>query len=333
VARLPRGSGTRMSAPVTSAERLGRLGFGAASIGNLYRAVTDEQADAALAAAWDGGIRYFDTAPHYGLGLSERRLGAFLRARPRDEYVISTKVGRMLDPNPDFAGGDDLAHGFAVPDTSVRRFDPSEAAVRRSIEDSLERLGLDHVDIAYLHDPDEYDLDRGLAEGLPALAKLRDEGVVGTIGIGTNSADAATRAVREGNLDLVMIAGRYTLLEQPALEELLPLCEERGVGVVAVAVYNSGLLATDTPSASDHYNYGDVPNELLEHARHLAAVCAAAGVSLPAAAVQYPLRHPAVRAIVVGSARESDVRENIARLHVPIPDRIWDELRAEGLIP
>jgi D-threo-aldose 1-dehydrogenase len=333
VARLPRRSGTRMSSPVTSAERLGPLGFGAASIGNLYREVTDEQADAALAAAWDGGIRSFDTAPHYGLGLSEHRLGAFLRTRPRDEYVISTKVGRVLVPNPDFAGGDDLAHGFAVPDATVRRFDPSEAGVRRSIEDSLERLGLDRIDIAYLHDPDAYDLDLGLEEGLPALAKLRDEGVVGAIGIGTNSADAATRAVREGDLDLVMIAGRYTLLEQPALGELLPLCEERGVGVVAVAVYNSGLLATETPSPSGHYNYGAVPTELLERARRLAAVCAAAGVSLPAAALQYPLRHPAVRAIVVGSARESDVRENIARLHVPIPDRLWDELRSEGLIP
>ena len=323
-----------MSSAVTSAERLGPLGFGAASIGNLYRVVTDEQADAALAAAWDGGIRSFDTAPHYGLGLSERRLGAFLRSRPREEYVISTKVGRVLDPNPDFTGGDDLASGgFAVPNTTVRRFDPSESGVRRSIDESLERLGLDRIDIAYLHDPDVYDLDRGLDEGLPALAKLRDEGVVAAIGIGTNSTDAAVQAVRRGGLDLVMIAGRYTLLEQPAIDELLPLCEERGVGIVAAAVYNSGLLASDTPSATARYNYGAVPAEQLERARRLAAVCAEAGVSLPAAALQYPLRHPAVRAIVVGSARESDVRENVARLDEQIPDRLWDELRAEGLIP
>ena len=188
-----------MSAPVASAQRLGSLGFGAASIGNLFRPVSDEHADAALAAAWGGGIRSFDTAPHYGLGLSERRLGAFLRARPRDEFVISTKVGRVLDPNPDFADGDDMQSGFAVPDRAVRRFDPSEAGIRRSLEESLARLGLDRIDIAYLHDPDVYDLDRGLAEGLPALAKLRDEGVVGAIGIGTNSADAAARAVREGD--------------------------------------------------------------------------------------------------------------------------------------
>jgi D-threo-aldose 1-dehydrogenase len=320
-----------MSAPVTSAERLGPLGFGAASIGNLYRRVSDEQADAALAAAWDGGIRYFDTAPHYGLGLSERRLGAFLASRPRDEYVVSTKVGRVLDPNPDFAGGEDDAHGFAVPDSSVRRFDPSEAGVRRSIEDSVDRLGLDRIDIAYLHDPDAYDLDRGLAEGLPALEKLRDEGVVGAIGIGTNNADAAARAVREGDLDLVMIAGRYTLLEQPALEELLPLCEERGVGVVAAAVFNSGLLATAQPGATPRYNYGAVPAEVLERARQLAEACSAEGVELPTAAIQYPLQHPAVRAVVVGSARPADIAENIARVHAVLPAGFWERLMGSAL--
>lgn len=322
-----------MSADVTSSERLGPIGYGAASIGNLYREVSDAEADAALAAAWDGGIRYFDTAPHYGLGLSERRLGAFLRSRPDDEYVLSTKVGRVLDPNPEFAGGDDLAHDFAVPDQTVRRFDPSEAGVRRSIDASLERLGLDRIDIAFLHDPDAYDLDRGLREGLPALVKLRDEGVVGAIGIGTNSADAAALAVREADLDLVMIAGRYTLIEQPALDELLPLCEERGVGVVAAAVFNSGLLATDTPDRTARYNYGGVPPEVLAHAERLAAACRAAGVALPEAALQYPLQHPAVRSVVVGSARADDIRQNIDRVHATVPDGFWSALRAEGLIP
>ena len=322
-----------MNAGVTTAGRLGPLGYGAASIGNLYREVSDEQSDAALEAAWQGGIRYFDTAPHYGLGLSERRLGSFLRSRPREEYVISTKVGRVLEPNPNFTGGDDLAADFAVPDTTVRRFDPSESGVRRSIEESLERLGLDRIDIAYLHDPDVYDLDRGVAEGLPALAKLRDEGVVGAIGIGTNSADAAARAVREGDLDLVMIAGRYTLLEQPALDELLPLCEERGVGVVVAAVFNSGLLATDTPDERARYNYGPVPDEVLSHARRLADACRAAGVSLPEAAMQYPLQHPAVRSVVAGSARADDIRQNIARVHASVPAGFWDGLRSAGLIP
>ena len=318
---------------VTSTERLGPLGFGAAPIGNLYRPVSDEDASAALEAAWEGGIRYYDTAPHYGLGLSERRLGAFLRGRRRDEVVVSTKVGRVLEPNPDFAGGDDLADAYAVPNDLVRRFDPSEAGIRRSVEDSLERLGLDRIDIAYLHDPDVYDLDQGLAEGLPALARLRDEGVVGAIGIGTNDADAAARAVREGDLDLVMIAGRYTLLEQPALDDLLPLCEARGVGVVAAAPYNSGLLATDAPADGARYDYAEAPGDVLERARRLAEACRARGVSLPVAALRFPLRHPAVRTVVVGSARASSVRENAARLAVEVPEGFWTELHDEGLIP
>ncbi|WP_243695221.1 aldo/keto reductase [Agromyces protaetiae] len=313
--------------------RLGPLGFGAAPIGNLYREVTDAEARAALETAWAGGIRYFDTAPHYGLGLSERRLGAFLRERPRDEFVVSTKVGRILEPNPDFAGGDDLDHGFAVPNDLVRRFDPSETGVRKSLEDSLERLGLDRVDVLYLHDPDAYDLDRGLAEALPALAKLRDEGLVAAIGIGVNDAAVAARAVREGDLDLVMIAGRYTLLEQPALDDLLPLCVERGVGVVAAAPFNSGLLARDTPPADATYNYGDVPADVLARARELADICRAEGVSLPVAAVQYPLRHPAVRSVVAGTARADAVRENVDRLHTPIPDGFWERLEAQGVIP
>ncbi|MEF3404245.1 aldo/keto reductase [Agromyces sp. CCNWLW203] len=322
-----------MTGDVTSAERLGPLGYGAASVGNLHRAVSDEGAFAALDAAWDSGIRYFDTAPHYGLGLSERRLGVFLATKPRDEFVISTKVGRLLDPNPDFAGGDDMAFDFAVPNETVRRFDPSEAGVRRSIEESLERLGLDRIDIAFLHDPDAYDLDRGLAEGLPALARLREEGVVDAIGIGTNDADAAARAVAEGELDLVMIAGRYTLLEQPALAELLPLCEQRGVGVIAAAVYNSGLLSSATPGANGRYNYGAVPPEVLARATRLAEVCRDEGVDLPVAAMQYPLRHAAVRSVVAGSARPADITENAARVRAAIPEALWTRLRDEELIP
>jgi len=321
------------SGEVTSAARLGPVGLGTAPLGNLYRQVTDAAAHGALEAAWAGGIRYYDTAPHYGLGLSEQRLGAFLRGRPRDEFVLSTKVGRVLEPNPAFTDGDDLADGFAVPNDLVRRYDPSESGVRRSIEDSLERLGLDRIDIAYLHDPDVYDLDRGIAEGLPALSRLRDEGVVGAIGIGTNDADAAARAVRESDLDLVMIAGRYTLLEQPALADLLPLCESRGVGVVAAAPYNSGLLATEEPGEGAHYDYGDVPDDVLRRARELAAACRRHGVSLPVAAIQYPLRHPAVRSVVVGSARPEAVRENLERARATVPEQVWAELRDEGLIP
>lgn len=321
-----------MSLPPRIAELLGPYVFGAAPIGNLGRAVSDEAAQEALAAAWAGGVRSFDTAPHYGLGLSERRLGAFLRDRPRGEFVISTKAGRVLEPNPVYAGGDDLAHGFAVPDDHVRRFDPSEAGIRRSLEQSLERLGLDRVDVLFLHDPDVYDLDRGLAEGLPALARLRDEGVVDAIGVGVNDAAAAARAVREGDLDVVMIAGRYTLLEQPAAEELLPIAEERGVAIVAAAPYNSGLLATDRPAAGASYDYASVPPAVLERARGLAEACREAGWSLPAAAVQFPLRHPAVRAVAVGTARAEAVRENLARLSEPAPEGFWERLAELGLI-
>jgi D-threo-aldose 1-dehydrogenase len=322
-----------MSLPARVSELLGPYGFGAAPIGNLNRPVTDEAARGALEAAWEGGVTYYDTAPHYGLGLSERRLGAFLRDLPRDGFVISTKVGRVLEPNPGYAGGDDLAHGFAVPDDQVRRFDPSEAGIRLSLEHSLERLGLDRVDVLFLHDPDVYDLDRGLAEGLPALARLRDEGLVGAIGVGVNDAAVAARAVREGDLDVVMIAGRYTLLEQPAADELLPLAEERGVAIVAAAPYNSGLLATEHPAAVASYNYASVPPAVLERARALADACREAGWSLPAAAMQFPLRHPAVRAVAVGTARAEAVRENLARLAAPAPEGFWERLAEEGLIP
>lgn len=314
------------------ADQIGQLGFGAASVGNLYRKVSDHDAYGTLNAVWNGDIRYFDTAPHYGLGLSERRLGAFLQNKPRDEFVVSTKVGRLLKPNPDYQGGRDLLNGFDVPDDLVRLFDPSADGIRRSLDASLERLGLDKVDILYLHDPDVYDLDRGLREGLPALTQLRDEGTVRAVGVGVNSVEAAVRAVREGDLDVVMLAGRFTLLEQPALAEFLPLCLERGVRVVAAAVFNSGLLATNDPTSIRRYNYSTAPESVVHRAEQIATVCAQFGVQLPEAAIQFPLRHPAVNTVVMAAARADYVHENIRRFHATVPEAMWATLEREGLL-
>lgn len=310
----------------------GRLGFGGAPLGNLYREVSDEDAHAVLEEAWAGGIRDFDTAPHYGLGLGERRLGAFLREQPRDSYRLSTKAGRLIVPNTGRRHGTDEAGGFLVPDDHVRHWDPGPDGIRRSLEDSLKRLGVDRVDTLFLHDPDVYGLDEGLRQGLPALARLREAGLVDEIGIGVNSVAAAVRAVREGDLDVVMIAGRYTLLEQPAAAQLLPLCQERGVRVLAVAVFNSGLLAADDP-ATAHYDYGPVPPELAARTVRLRETCARFGVPLPAAALQYPLRHPAVDQVVVGTASPAEMRANLRHMRTQIPDGLWETLREERLIP
>ncbi|MDQ4504098.1 aldo/keto reductase [Sinomonas sp. ASV322] len=315
-----------------SALDFGRLGFGAAGIGNLYRAVDDDAAAATVEAAWKGGVRYFDTAPHYGLGLSERRLGASLRGRPRGEFLVSTKVGRLLDPaaHPDDARDDE---GFDVPADFRRVWDPSESGIRRSLEDSLARLGLDAVDVLYLHDPDVYDLEAGITQALPAMERLRDEGLVRAIGVGANSSKALAECVSRADLDLVMLAGRYTLLEQPALHDLLPLCVERRVGVVNVGVYNSGLLSRPTVSARANYNYAPAPAEILERARRLAMACAEFGVELPTAALHFGLRHPAVRTVVVGASNPAQIEQNVARMEEPVPDELWEELRRRGLIP
>lgn len=303
---------------------LGKLGFGGAGIGNLYQAIPDGEALATVLAAWDAGIRYFDTAPHYGLGLSEQRLGAVLRDKPRNEFIISTKVGRLLEPNS--SGGQD-PEGFDVPATTRRVWDFSEAGIRRSIEDSLERLGLDHVDIAYLHDADVHDLQAGISQGLPALEKLRDEGVVRAIGVGLNSAEAALECVEAADLDLVMLAGRYTLLEQPSVP-LLERCVERRTGVVNVGAYNSGLLARPEVPDDAHYNYNQAAPTVLARARRLAAVCRDFGVDLPTAALQFPLRHPAVVNVTVGATSPEQVVTNAARMGAPVPEELWAALEA-----
>lgn len=320
----------------TGRPELGRLGFGAAGIGNLYKAMPDEQAAGVVHAAWDAGVRYFDTAPHYGLGLSERRLGAVLSTKPRDQFVISTKVGRLLVPNPAAlpGGADEGARdneGFDVPATSRREWDFSEAGIRRSIEESLERLGLDRVDIAYLHDPDVYDLQAGIRQGLPALEKLRAEGLIRAIGVGTNSAQAALDCVEAADLDLVMLAGRYTLLEQPEVP-LLDRCRQRGTGIVNVGVYNSGLLARAEVRDDAHYNYEQAPQELIDRARDLASLCHDFGVELPTAALQFSLHDLAVANVTVGASSAGQMTSNAQRMAEDVPEGLWQALRDRGLL-
>ncbi|MFJ1749461.1 aldo/keto reductase [Streptomyces sp. NPDC088116] len=306
------------------------LSFGAAGIGNLYTPVSSEQALAAVDAAWDAGIRYFDTAPHYGLGLSERRLGEALRDRARDSYTLSTKVGRRLEAvSGTGPTGDDLAHGFAVPATHRRVWDFSADGVRRSIEDSLGRLGLDRVDIVYLHDPDDHE-DEAFQQACPALERLRAEGVVGAIGAGMNQTAMLTRFLRDTDVDVVLCAGRLTLLDQSALTELLPEAGARGRSVIVGGVFNSGLLADPRPGAT--YDYTAAPPALLDRALRMDAVTRRYGLPLRAAALHYPLRHPAVAGVLVGTRSAAEVRDVAELLARTVPEDLWAELRAEGLL-
>lgn len=312
-------------------EGLTEIGFGAAQLGNLFRETDDATSQAAVDTAWDAGIRYFDTAPHYGLGLSERRLGHALRARPRTEYVLSTKVGRLLEPDPSGPGRQD-DEGFVVPATLRRRWDFSRDGILRSLEGSLERLGLDRVDVVYLHDPDEH-WDAASTTGVDTLVELRDQGVVGAIGAGMNQAAMLTEFVRRTDVDVVMVAGRLTLVDQTALQELLPLALERGVSVVAAAAYNSGLLSSAVVPDDAVFDYGPAPASVVQRARAIARVCDRHGVTLPDAAVQYALRHPAVASVVLGCRTPDHVRSTVSRSATEIPEEMWRELDDEGLVP
>jgi D-threo-aldose 1-dehydrogenase len=311
----------------TSGVPVSALAFGGAVIGNLFTEVTDEEAHEAVTAAWERGVRYFDTAPHYGLGLSERRLGQALKDRPRAEFTISTKVGRRLEPAT--GGGDDLANAFAVPATLRRVWDFSADGVRRTLDASLERLGLDHVDVVYLHDPDDH-AEQAFREGYPALEKLRSEGVVGAIGAGMNQTGMLTRFVRETDVDVVLCAGRYTLLDQSALSELLPAAVERGVSVVVGGAFNSGLLADPRPDAT--YNYAQAPGDLLDRALRMREVAERHGISLRAAALAYCAAHPAVASVLVGARSAAEVHDAADQFATPVPPALWQELRDTGLL-
>lgn len=316
-----------MNSPVLGT---GPHSFGAAGLGNLYRVVSDEVAEATVDAALAAGVRYFDTAPHYGLGLSERRLGAALAGFPRDELVLSTKVGRLLVPDPDGAGRQD-DEGFAVPAAYRRVRDYSRDGVLRSLESSLQRLGTDRIDVVYVHDPDDH-AEEALAGAFPALTELRDQGVIGGFGAGMNQWQLLARFVREADVDTVMLAGRYTLLDPSGAAELLPLCAERGVSVVAAGVFNSGILALPEVPDDANYDYVPAPPELLARARAIAGACRRHGTTLPVAAARFPLRHGAVASVCLGARSPEQVTRNAALFAEDVPDELWRELAETGLV-
>jgi D-threo-aldose 1-dehydrogenase len=308
---------------------LSELSLGGAQLGNLYREVSEADALATVERAWELGVRYFDTAPHYGLGLSERRLGVALSPYPRDAYVLSSKVGRLLVSAEHDGGLDD--EGFVVPATHRRVFDFSRDGILRSLTGSLERLDADRLDIVYLHDPDNFMVD-ALATGYPALAELRGEGLVKAIGAGMNDAALLATLVQETDMDVVMLAGRYTLLEQDSLDDLMPLCGARRVGVVVAGVFNSGLLARPTPKPGAKYDYADASPGLIERAHAIAIVCERYGTTLPAAALAFAGAHPAVVSVCVGARSANQIERNAALSSEPIPSDLWAELKAEGLL-
>jgi D-threo-aldose 1-dehydrogenase len=304
------------------------LALGTAPLGNLYAAVTEEEAEATIRDALTAGLTYLDTAPHYGLGLAEQRLGRVLAGLPRTSFVLSTKVGRLARRLQEGETAD--PHGFVDAPAGKRVWDFSRIGVARSLEESLDRLGLDHVDVVYLHDPDDHERE-ALEQAFPALADLRDQGVVRAIGAGMNQAEMLTRFVRRFDLDVVLVAGRYSLLDQRAFIELLPACEERGVAVVVGGVFNSGLLADPRPGAP--FDYVPARPELVARATRMQEVCARHGVPLRAAALAFPYGHPAVTSVLVGVRSPAELREDVALYAQGVPAELWEELVASGLLP
>ncbi len=306
------------------------LGFGAAALGNLYRAITDDAAQSTIGTALDGGIGYVDTAPHYGQGLSERRVAAALRPTT----VISTKVGRVLKPIPQPAPGTER-HGFVDGDPFEPHFDYSYDGIHQSFASSLQRLGRERVDILLAHDLGTAThgteaaghLRAFLDGGYRAMAELKASGRVGAIGLGVNEWQICDDVLRHADLDVVLLAGRYTLLEQSPLDHFLPLCARRSVAIIAGGPYNSGVLTGGT-----HYNYAAVPEAVAARVKALEAVCAAHGVPLAAAALQFPLAHPCVASVIPGMASPAEVESNLARFATAVPPALWADLKSENLL-
>jgi D-threo-aldose 1-dehydrogenase len=315
------------------------LGFGGAPLGNLYAPVSDDVAEATLGAAWEAGVRVFDTAPLYGLGLSEERFGRMLSGRPRDEFVLSTKIGRVLR---DCAPADVPRVGFHDTPPRTFDFDYSHDGVLRSYEASLKRLRLDRIDILLVHDVDVFThgspeaaeerirelFDRG---GYRALADLRASGAVAAIGAGVNEWEICEQLIGLGDFDCFLLAGRYTLLEQDALTSFLPLCVARDIGVILGGPFNSGILATGAVEGA-HYNYASAPDDVMARVARMERVCRAHGVALAEAALQFVLAHPAVKTVIPGANTPGQVRANARLLATPIPSALWSDLKAQGLV-
>ncbi len=301
-----------------------RLGLGTAPLGGLFEALADDEAHRVVEAAWSAGIRFFDTAPQYGNGLAEQRLGAVLSSKPRDQYVLATKVGRLLR-----AGAPKESDTFPGAPPLNPVFDFSYDGVMRSVEESVTRMGIDRIDVLHIHDPDEH-FEEALSGAYPALDRLRKEGTIKAVGAGMNQAEMLARFAREASFDCFLLAGRYTLLDQVGLKELLPLCVERGIAIIAGGVFNSGILADPRPGT--HYNYQAAPAELVERAARIKAVCERHGVSQKAVAIQFPLGHPAIPTVLTGCRAVEEVKENVESFRTPIPAVVWEDLKAEGLL-
>jgi len=320
--------------------KLSELGFGTAPLGNLYKSISDDDATRTLELAWKSGVRYYDTAPLYGLGLSETRLNRFLRGKPREEYVISSKVGRILKVcNPKDRDG--IGKWFEVPDRT-EHFDYSYDGVMRSIEFSLERLGLSNLDIIYAHDlcifthgskqaSDERIEEFFKTKGYDAMLSLREQGVVSAIGAGVNEWQVCQTMAERGDFDLFLLAGRYTLLEQDALDSFLPLCEERNIGIVTGGPYNSGILASGAVPGA-FYNYDPAPEKIMERVNKIENICKEFKVPLKTAALQFPLMHPTHLSVIPGGQSSTEMESNLDSLNFEIPSELWAALKTADLL-
>ena len=316
------------------------LGFGTAPLGNLYKAISDGEARATLDAAWEGGVRYFDTAPLYGLGLSETRLNPFLRDKPRDSYILSTKVGRLIEYcSPEHRAG--VGKWFNVPQRR-ENFDYTYDGVMRSFEHSFSRLGVDQIDILYVHDLCAFSHGSKAASdmrvkeffagrGYEAMISLRDQGMIKAIGGGVNEWEVCQNLAERGDFDLFLLAGRYTLLEQKALDSFLPLCEARGIGIITGGPYNSGILATGAKPGS-FYSYDPAPQGIIDRVNAIEVVCSDHNVRMVDAAFQFPLLHPAHVAVIPGGQGADEMAGNLQAAHADIPTELWVDLKAAGLM-